>query len=178
MTDKVNEIDLINRAKKGDETAFAQIIELYGDKVFSEAMYLMGNREDALDASQLVFLRIFQNIKHFKGESLLSTWIYRITINTCLRELKKKNRKPPEPEEDEPNPEEEVIKSEEQKIALEILSDMPKPYKAIIIMREMNDMPFKDIADELGISVNLAKVRAFRAKQRFKQLLEERKNGK
>lgn len=178
MTDKNIELELIKSAKHGDETAFAQIIELYGDKVFSEAMYLMGNREDALDASQLVFLRIFQNIKHFKGESLLSTWIYRITINTCLRELKKRNRKPPEPEDEEENPEDEVIKSEEQKVALEILSKMPGPYKAIIIMREMNDMPFKDIADELGISVNLAKVRAFRAKQRFKQLLEERKNGK
>lgn len=178
MTDKNLEFELIKSAKRGDETAFAQIIELYGDKVFSEAMYLMGNREDALDASQLVFLRIFQNIKHFKGESLLSTWIYRITINTCLRELKKRNRKPPEPDDEEENPEDEVIKSEEQKVALEILSEMPGPYKAIIIMREMNDMPFKDIADELGISVNLAKVRAFRAKQRFKQLLEERKNGK
>lgn len=178
MTDKSHEFELIKSAKRGDEAAFAQIIELYGDKVFSEAMYLMGNREDALDASQLVFLRIFQNIKHFKGESLLSTWIYRITINTCLRELKKRNRKPPEPEDEEENPEDEVIKSEEQKVALEILSEMPGPYKAIIIMREMNDMPFKDIADELGISVNLAKVRAFRAKQRFKQLLEERENGK
>jgi RNA polymerase sigma-70 factor (ECF subfamily) len=176
-SDKNEEKNLVERAKKGEESAFTEIVELYADKVFSEAYYIMNNREDALDASQLVFLRVFQNIKHFKGESLLSTWIYRITVNTCLRELKKRNRKPPEPDDDDPDPQDEVIRNEEEKIAMEILAKLPEPYRVILIMREMNDMPFKDISDVLGISVNLAKVRAFRAKARFKQLLEEQENG-
>jgi len=176
-SDKNEEKNLVERAKKGEESAFAEIVELYADKVFSEAYYIMNNREDALDASQLVFLRIFQNIKHFKGESLLSTWIYRITVNTCLRELKKRNRKPPEPDDNDPDPQDEVIRNEEERIAMEILAKLPEPYRVILIMREMNDMPFKDISDVLGISVNLAKVRAFRAKARFKQLLEEQENG-
>lgn len=175
--DKSEEKNLIERAKKGEESAFAEIVELYADKVFSEAYYIMNNREDALDASQLVFLRVFQNIRHFKGESLLSTWIYRITVNTCLRELKKRNRKPPEPDDDDPDPQDEVIRNEEERTAMEILAKLPEPYRVILIMREMNDMPFKDISDVLGISVNLAKVRAFRAKARFKQLLEEQENG-
>ena len=178
MNEHINESELVNSAKLGDESAISKIVELFQDKVFTEAYYLMNNREDALDASQLVFLRIFQNIKRFKGESLLSTWIYRITINTCLRELKKRGRKPPEPEDEQTDPQEEVLKSDEERLALEILSRLPEPYRAIIIMREMNDMPFKDIADALHITVNLAKVRAFRAKQRFKQLLEEIENGK
>ncbi len=172
------EIELISRAKRGEEKAFAEIVENYGDRVFTEAYYFMNNREDALDVSQLVFLRVFQNIKHFKGESLLSTWIYRITVNTCLRELKKRKRRPPDPDDEEIDPQEEVLRSEEEAIALKILSQLPEPYKAILIMREMNDMPFKDIAQALGISINLAKVRAFRAKQRFKQVQEEMKNGK
>jgi len=70
-----------------------------------------------------------------------------------------------------------VIRNEEERIAMEILAKLPEPYRVILIMREMNDMPFKDISDVLGISVNLAKVRAFRAKARFKQLLEEQENG-
>ncbi|HPL90122.1 MAG TPA: sigma-70 family RNA polymerase sigma factor, partial [Caldisericia bacterium] len=176
-SDKSEEKNLVERAKKGEESAFTEIVELYADKVFSEAYYIMNNREDALDASQLVFLRVFQNIKHFKGESLLSTWIYRITVNTCLRELKKRNRKPPEPDDDDPDPQDEVIRNEEEKIAMEILAKLPEPYRVILIMREMNDMPFKDISDVLGISVNLAKVRAFRAKARFTPLLEQQENG-
>jgi RNA polymerase sigma-70 factor (ECF subfamily) len=174
----LEELELIELAKKGDQEAFDQLIDLFGDRIFTEAYYLMGNREDAMDVSQLVFLRIFLGIKRFKGESKLSTWIYRITINTALRELKKRSRKPPLDDSEDVDPQDEVIRHDEQKIALKALNRLPQQYRAIIVMRELNDMSFKDIADSLGISVNLAKVRAFRAKQKFKTIVEEIENGK
>jgi RNA polymerase sigma-70 factor, ECF subfamily len=174
----LEELELVELAKKGDERAFDELIDKFADRIFTEAYYLMGNREDAMDVSQLVFLRVFLGIKHFKGESKLSTWIYRITINTALRELKKRSRKPPIEDSDDVDPQDEVIRHDEQKLAMVALDQLPEQYRAIIIMRELNDMSFKDIADSLGISVNLAKVRAFRAKQKFKTIIEEIENGK
>lgn len=174
----MDELEMIELAKKGDEKAFDELVEKFGDKVFTESYYLMGNREDAMDVSQLVFLRIFLGIKHFKGESKLSTWIYRITINTALREIKKRSRRPPIEDPEDVDPQDEVIRHDEQGIAMIALNELPEQYRAIIIMRELNDMSFKDIADSLGISVNLAKVRAFRAKQKFKTIIEEIENGK
>ena len=174
----MEEFELVELAKKGDERAFDELIDKFADRIFTEAYYLMGNREDAMDVSQLVFLRIFLGIKHFKGESKLSTWIYRITINTALRELKKRSRRPPIDDSDDIDPQDEVIRHDEQKLAMVALDQLPEQYRAIIIMRELNDMSFKDIADSLGISVNLAKVRAFRAKQKFKTIVEEIENGK
>ena len=174
----MEELELVELAKKGDERAFDELIDKFADRIFTEAYYLMGNREDAMDVSQLVFLRVFLGIKHFKGESKLSTWIYRITINTALRELKKRSRRPPIEDSDDVDPQDEVIRHDEQKLAMVALDQLPEQYRAIIIMRELNDMSFKDIADSLGISVNLAKVRAFRAKQKFKTIIEEIENGK
>lgn len=174
----MEENELVELAKKGDETAFDELIDKYGERIFTEAYYLMGNREDAMDISQLVFLRIFLGIKRFKGESKLSTWIYRITINTALRELKKRSRKPPFDDSFDIDPQDEVIRHDEQNIAMIALDKLPQQYRAIIVMRELNDMSFKDIAQSLGISVNLAKVRAFRAKQKFKATVEEIENGK
>jgi RNA polymerase sigma-70 factor (ECF subfamily) len=174
----LDELEMIELAKKGDERAFSELIDKFGDKVFTESYYLMGNREDAMDISQLVFLRIFLGIRKFKGESKLSTWIYRITINTALRELKKRSRRPPVDDPEDVDPQDEDIRHDEQGIAMMALNVLPEQYRAIIIMRELNDMSFKDISDSLGITVNLAKVRAFRAKQKFKQIVEEIENGK
>ncbi len=173
MSKLKNEENIIRRAKEGDVTAFEEIIEAFQDVVYTKSYYIMGNQEDALDVMQSVFLKVFMSIKRFKGQSMLSTWIYRITVNTCLRELKKRKRIPPAEVDIELTPIDKTIQSEEEVIAEKVLNKLPDPYRVILIMREMSDMSFKDIAKELKIKENLAKVRAFRAKNRFKQLMKE-----
>lgn len=172
-----NELQIIRQAKAGNEDAFVEIITAFQDKVYTEAYYILGNREDAMDITQEVFLKVILNIGRFKGQSMLSTWIYRITVNTCLRELKRKKRRPPQDIEDSVDPQEVVFRTDEEKIALKILAKMPEQHRVVLVLREINELPFKDIARLLGVTENLAKVRAFRAKKRFQSLLKEHQDG-
>jgi RNA polymerase sigma-70 factor (ECF subfamily) len=85
--------ELIDRIKQGDETAFASVMELYQDMVYNTAIGIVQNAADADDITQDVFVKVYQTIGSFKGESKLSTWLYRITITTTLDVERKKKRK-------------------------------------------------------------------------------------
>jgi RNA polymerase sigma-70 factor, ECF subfamily len=174
-----NEENVVKRAKAGDTQAFETIIEAFQDVVYTKAYYIMGNRDDALDIMQSVFLKVLLSIRRFRGGSLLSTWIYRITVNTCLRELKKRKRVPPLEVDISLTPTDRTIQFDDEDIAMKTLAKLPEPYRIILVLREMEDLSFKKIANKLKITPNLAKVRAFRAKKRFKQLMKEyMENGK
>ena len=84
-----NKTDLINNV----ETDFRQILETYRDKVYNQAYRMLGNREEAEEATQDIFLRIHRSLGDFRGESKLSSWIYRITANACISRLRKKQLK-------------------------------------------------------------------------------------
>jgi len=88
-----NEIHLLEMAKKGDIDAFEQLVESYQKKAFNIAYRMLGNYDDANDLVQETFIRIFKSIKNFKGQSSFSTWVYRITTNVCLDELRKRKNK-------------------------------------------------------------------------------------
>jgi len=79
--------------KEGNRNAFAQLIDQYQDRVFGKCLSFVPNKEDAEDIAQEVFVEVFNSIKKFKGNSTLSTWIYRITTNKCLEFIRKKNTK-------------------------------------------------------------------------------------
>ena len=89
----MNEEHFIEQLKNGDEVAFAELIKQFGDKAFNTCLGLLQNTEDAEDTAQEVFVEVFQSIHQFKGESKLSTWIYRIAVTKSLEFLRKKNRK-------------------------------------------------------------------------------------
>ncbi len=179
MSKLANEENVVKRAKAGDTQAFETIIEAFQDVVYTKAYYIMGNRDDALDIMQSVFLKVLLSIRRFRGGSLLSTWIYRITVNTCLRELKKRKRVPPLEVDISLTPTDRTIQFDDEDIAMKTLAKLPEPYRIILVLREMEDLSFKKIANKLKITPNLAKVRAFRAKKRFKQLMKEyMENGK
>src|SRR5690606_38043435 len=82
------EAQLIERCKQGDTLAFDELISAHQDRVFNTAFRLMGNYEEALDLTQEVFLNCFRKISNFKGDSALSTWLYRITVNTAKNRWK------------------------------------------------------------------------------------------
>lgn len=89
----LTERDFINDLKKGKRNAFAQLIHEFQDKVFNKCMSFVPNKEDAEDIAQEVFVEVFNSIQKFKGNSKLSTWIYRITVNKCLEFIRKKSTK-------------------------------------------------------------------------------------
>lgn len=89
----MDEEELVSHLKSGDKSAFNTLLESYGKKVLNTCNRFLLNEHDAEDISQEVFIEVFQSIQSFRGNSKLSTWIYRIAIAKCLDEIKRKNRK-------------------------------------------------------------------------------------
>ena len=89
----LNEWNLIERLKKGDEAAFKEIVESSQGLVYNTAIGIVQNPEDAEDVAQEVFVQLYESIRSFKGESKLSTWLYRITVSKAMDHLRKKKRK-------------------------------------------------------------------------------------
>lgn len=89
----LNEWILIEQLKQGDQTAFRQIVETWQDLVYNTAIGIVQNAEDAEDVAQEVFVQVYESIDGFKGESKLSTWLYRITLSKSMDHLRRKKRK-------------------------------------------------------------------------------------
>lgn len=85
--------EFLLKLKAGDKTVFSELVTLFSDRVLNTCYRFLLNREDAEDISQEVFIEIFQSVKSFRGDSQLSTWIYRIAVTKCLDEIKRRKRK-------------------------------------------------------------------------------------
>ncbi len=92
MTTNQDQI-IIDKILKGDTNAFAVLVDSYKDLVFTLALRMIKNREEAEEVSQDTFIKVFKSLDKFKGESKFSTWIYRVAYNTCLDRLKKIKRR-------------------------------------------------------------------------------------
>ena len=89
----MEDLEFIKKLSAGDKSAFDELVKLYANKVINTCYRFLLDKEDAEDISQEVFIEVYQSIKSFRGDSKLSTWIYRIAVTKCLDELKKRNRK-------------------------------------------------------------------------------------
>ncbi|MFZ4771025.1 MAG: RNA polymerase sigma factor [Ferruginibacter sp.] len=89
----MNEQELIHELRQANEAAFRKLVEDYRNRVFSTVLNILQNNEEAEDAAQEIFIQVFESIHSFKGESSLSTWIYRIAVRKALEKIRKKNRR-------------------------------------------------------------------------------------
>lgn len=89
----MNDLNLIHRLQKGEESAFRQLVEQYQKPVYNTVLNIIQDQTEAEDAAQEVFIRIYQSIRSFRGESALSTWIYRISINMAMDKVRRRSRR-------------------------------------------------------------------------------------
>lgn len=186
-----NEKLLLGRAKAGDIPAFEQLIEGYQKKVFNIAYRMLGNYDDANEIAQEVFIRVFKSISKFKEESAFSTWIYRITTNTCLDELRKrKNRKVISLDEDvkyddieikrqivddKPTPDVIAEKNEVRQAVKKAIDSLSEDHRLVIVLRDLQDLPYDEIARTTGVPEGTVKSRINRARNELKQILKGKK---
>ena len=172
-----------------DSRGFELLVARYKGLVFKTAYRLMGNREDADDQAQEIFLKIYRGIRHIDNPRSLTTWVYRITVNTCLDALRKEKRNPlpafrstrdtPEDERGEielrdtrtPTPEEAVVQSETIQCLEETMAQLEPTNRAILTLREIEDRPYDEIAKILDLRLSAVKMRIHRARLLFQQLL-------
>lgn len=179
---------LVERSKKGDRDAFEHLVQLYENKVYTIAYRLMGNHADAADLAQESFIKIYQALPNFRGDSSFSTWIYHITVNVCRDELRKRQRRPTvsldEPTGDgnnntyeirstAPGPEEMLDRSETQAMIQQCLDNLSDDYRTILVMREIQELAYEEIAEILGCSLGTVKSRLSRARQALKEKISK-----
>jgi RNA polymerase sigma-70 factor, ECF subfamily len=172
---------LIQQFKAGDLSIFEIIIKKYQDRIYNLCRYLLGHPQDAEDAAQEVFLKGYRNLKHFKPESSLYTWLYRIGVNTCL-DYKRKSR--PEPLKDEslaealpssePSPEQHYQSKQIGRAIQAALDRLPGDSRAVIVLREIEGLSYEEMAEVLHTSVGTIKSRLSRTREELRRLLTKK----
>ena len=183
MTD-LQEKDLIRKAKQGDMLAFEELILKHEKIVYNLALRMMNHSEDAMDISQEVFLKAYRSLSNFDERSAFSTWLYRITHNTCIDEIRKRKGKQTysleedlesedgsmqrQVADDGDTPEESLMRKEQKSEILRALDTLSEEHKAAIILRDVKGLSYEEIAEILELSLGTVKSRINRARNQLK----------
>jgi len=174
------EASLVAAAKAGDNNAFAALVRATEADVYTLAYRLTGNEDDARDVAQEAYLRAFRALKRFRGDARFSTWMYRITANCASSHLtrRSKGRHEELSEDDtmiddrpEADPETMAEAGFLRDRVTAALADLPPILRAVVVLRDVYDLPHEAIASELGITESAAKVRLHRARRKLRERL-------
>lgn len=176
-----NERDLIARCKAGDEAAFTQLVEHYQNLVFGVISRTVSNRARVEDLAQDVFLRVYRGMASFRGDSRLSTWIYRITANTCAQQRPGRGVREVSLDEDvegrplrQPGSVDAAFGDIELRDRLDkALARLPARYRLLIAGHYLKDVQYEDLAEALELPLGTVKTHLYRAKRILRRLLEE-----
>ena len=179
----------IDAARDGDPLAFEQLIHLYEKKVFALTRRMCKNPADAEEAAQETFLAAWQGLKFFRGESSFSTWLYRLASNACVDLLRKEGRHRaaagPSLDDEEvnidvadslPTPHEEAERKELREEIEEGLAALSPEHRQVLILREMHQLSYDEIADTLELDVGTVKSRISRGRKQLRKILLESGN--
>jgi len=188
MSADLREKELIQKAKTGDESSFESLILSCQSRAFNIAIRYLKNEEDAMDALQESFIKIFRHLNSFKEDSRFDTWVYRIVVNTCNDMLRKNsNQKITDSifkTEDERemiieipdmtgSPEEVFDKKEKTEHILSCLEKLNREQKEIIILRDIHGFSYDEISEILECSIGTVKSRINRSRLRLREILLE-----
>jgi RNA polymerase sigma-70 factor, ECF subfamily len=176
----------IKQVKKGDQNAFAEIVDLYKDKIYQLCYRMLGNAHEAEDIAQEAFIRAYVNIHTYDMSKKFSTWLYRIATNLSIDRIRKK--KPDyfldaeiagtegltmysQVAAEEKLPEEEIETMElQQTIQNEILK-LPDKYRSVIVLKYIDELPLKEISEILDIPIGTVKTRIHRGREALRKQL-------
>jgi len=180
----MNEHELIKRAGRGDAYAFEQLMAAHESKMYAVALRMCGNREDAQDCLQEAMLRVYRAISGFKGQSSFSTWVYRITMNSCLDELRRRKSRAAvsldsmlesgfAPSDESDTPEESSLRSEQKRALEKAIAQLPEDMRAAIVLRDIQGCSYDEIARALDANVGTIKSRISRGREKLRAVLSE-----
>lgn len=181
--------DLIARAQQGDSQALTQLVLSQQHYVYSIAMSVLKHPEDAADLSQEAFIRLFRALPQYNGESRFTTWLYRLVVNMCRDELRRRGRQvpitAPSSDEDEADqmagvadddrwadPAQALDSREVRDQVRRALAQLEEHYRLVLTLYYFEDMKYTDIADILDIPLNTVKSHIRRGKERLATILE------
>jgi len=181
------DVALVERAKGGDEAAFEQLIRQYDRQIFRIARHITQNKEDAEDIVQDTFLKAYQKLHQFQGNSKFYTWLVRIAVNESLMRLRKRrNSKTVSMDEDvqteegsvprdfadwTPDPEQQYGQGELGEILRKTIQGLPPGFRSVFTLRDVENLSTEETAEALGLSVPAVKSRLLRARLQLRERL-------
>ncbi|HET6959266.1 MAG TPA: sigma-70 family RNA polymerase sigma factor [Vicinamibacterales bacterium] len=190
-TASVDEAQLVNRLRAGDDRAFEELVRTFGGRLLAVARRFVRQDEDAQDIVQSAYMSAFRALDQFEGNCQLSTWLHRIVVNTALMKLRSKRRRPEESIEDLlpafqedghhveqfadwTTPADQLIERNETRATVRACIDrLPDNYRTVLLLRDIEERSTQDVADALSMTATAVKVRLHRARQALSTLLRQ-----
>lgn len=185
----MTEQELVQKAKDGDEDAFAALMTQNEKRIYSLAWRLTGSPEDAADLTQEAFLNAWRGLAKFQGDSAFSTWLYRLASNACVDFLRREKRKrsmsmtvsqddelegrQAQLPDDGPTPEEHLQQKELRRAIAAGLETLSPEHRTVLVMREMSGLSYLEIAETLQLEEGTVKSRIARARLALRQTLQQ-----
>jgi RNA polymerase sigma-70 factor, ECF subfamily len=187
----VSELDLVKQCQAGQTEAFDQLVNRYRSRVFAMIYNMVHNEQDAWDLAQDSFVKAWKSIKRFRGQSSFFTWLYRIVMNVTIDHARKKQIKGAGTEfndevklgeiepgartapRSEPLPHRQMERSEIRERIDAAIAQLTPEHRAVILMKETEDMQYHEIAEALGCSIGTVMSRLFYARKRLQNLLRD-----
>jgi RNA polymerase sigma-70 factor, ECF subfamily len=183
---------LVRKLRERDEKAFREIVETYGDRVYNLIYRMLGNREEAEDVSQEVFITVFKSIDSFRGDSKFSTWLYRIAVNHCKNRIKylarRHDRDQSEYDEEalrdqavgtttapnpSPRPDKQLEGVELEQIMQRCIAQLEEEHRLVIVLRDVEDLSYDEICAITNLPTGTVKSRLHRARLALKKMMLE-----
>jgi len=185
---------LLARLRAGDDVAFEELVRTHGPRLLGLARRLVGNDDDARDVLQESFTSAFKGLPRFAGDAKLGTWLHRIVVNRALMTLRTRRRHPEHPMDDllpafESNghhashysawadPERALERRDARELVRSQIDRLPDNYRAVIVLRDLEELGTAETAAVLGITENAVKIRLHRARQALRSLLDAHFRG-
>lgn len=178
---------LIRAFRTGDEQAFTTLVRLYQRQVANIIYLSLGGREEVEDLTQEVFIRVHRSLGSFEFNSSFFSWLYRITMNLCIDEIRRKKIKRvlsleflaegtldrEQVSKIRPTASDDLLEEEKKRMILAALQRISADHRLVMVLREYEDLSYEDISRTLGISIEAVKSRLFRARIEMRKLLKE-----
>lgn len=190
---KVNpDLDLVNKAKTGDQVAFGKLMARYKESVYYMILKMVHNRDDADDLTMVAFSKAFNNLANYSADFAFSTWLFRIATNNCIDFIRKKKLQTTSIDQSTPNdegesvpiavkdksmtPEERIIKDQRAIKIREVIQELSPKYKQLIELRYFEELSYEEIADRCDLPLGTVKAQLFRAKDMLYNLMKSTKD--
>ncbi|MBA2621429.1 MAG: sigma-70 family RNA polymerase sigma factor [Acidobacteria bacterium] len=185
MAEILTDEQLVEKAVNDDKDAFGEIVRRWERKIFALCFGMLAREDEARDAAQETFFAAYRNLKNFRGEAKVSSWLHRIAVNQCLTTKRRQKTRSENFLDDETSQAERVFaapshlspartaeQSERLKIVRQAVSSLPPDLREVIVMKEFEEMTFQEISDTLDIPLSTVKSRVYTALKQLKMKLE------
>ncbi|MFN2544383.1 MAG: sigma-70 family RNA polymerase sigma factor [Actinomycetota bacterium] len=168
MPDEPTDRDLVARSVAGDRVAFALLVKRHERRVYNLAYRVLGREEDARDATQDTLMTALRRLSSYRGEAAFTTWLHRVTVNACYDILRKRKREPSlelvDAVETNISPHDHAESTATAVDVQRALLEVPLDFRAPLVMHDVQDMAYEDIAETLGVPVGTVKSRIHRGR--------------